>query len=202
MFVAIELPADARDAVVDVIDRLRAHNAYASWTPRENLHCTLSFLGDIADDRVAAVSEAVGDSVRDMVDFPTHLTDVGGFPSNAKPRVVWIGLDDGAGGIAALADAVRSSLVPLGFEAEHRRFRAHVTLARLRDPRACDLSVAVEPVRFLVDRVVLFESRLGRPHAVHAPVATFPFRRAPAPPRPDRDDPPDLPGRDFSPPEV
>ncbi len=157
----------------------------ASWTPVENLHCTLSFLGAVEDARVSAISRSIASSVADLIDFPTHLGSLGAFPSQSRARVIWASLADEAGGIATLAGSVLEALVPHGFEPEHRRFRAHVTLARVRNPHRVQLDVRVEPVRFSVDRVILFESKLGRPHAVHTPLATFPFRRELAPPRPD-----------------
>ena len=157
----------------------------ASWTPSQNLHCTLSFLGAVDDARIPAISDALGAAVAELVDFPTHLSGLGAFPSRGRARVIWAGLADDAGGIATLADSVHEVLRALGFERQQRRFRAHVTLARLRAPRRVDLDADVEPVRFSIDRITLFESQLGQPHAVHTALATFPFRRELAPPRPD-----------------
>jgi 2'-5' RNA ligase len=153
--------------------------------PPENIHCTLSFLGRVEDARVLDVSSAIGGAVTDLVDFPTHLETLGAFPSQKRARVVWVGLADQAGGIASVADAVQGSLERLGFEREKRAFTPHLTLARLKTPRAVDLSYDLEPVRFQVDRVTLFQSTRGRPNARYEALATFPFRRELAPPRPD-----------------
>jgi 2'-5' RNA ligase len=49
----------------------------------------------------------------------------------------------------------------------------------LREQRAVDLEdVSITPVQFPVERITLFESRLGRPSARYSAVATFPFRRS------------------------
>jgi 2'-5' RNA ligase len=171
--VAIEIPAAARDELARVISGLEPKISGAKWAPPENIHCTLSFLGSVADERVPEISAAIGSAVAGLVDFPTHLEALGAFPSRKRARVVWAGLADSAGGIATVADAVQSALEGVGFKREKRRFTPHLTLARLKIPRAVVLDYDMQPVRFNVDRVTLFESKLGRPHARYSAVATF-----------------------------
>lgn len=151
--------------------------AGARWVPKENLHLTLAFLGRVEDERVGEISAAVADALQGHVDFAVRLGALGAFPSVKRARVVWAGLDDPTGGLAGLADSVGAALEPLGFQREARAFRPHVTLARLKTPGQVDVSETLEPIAFPVERISLFESRLGRPHAVYSQVATFPFRR-------------------------
>lgn len=183
MFVAVDLPPDVKDelwrARADLQERIPA----VRWVPRENLHLTLSFLGSVDDSQVIAVSGAIADAVSSMVDFPVSLDRLGACPSEARARVLWVGLSDPAGGLESLAGSVSGKLGAAA-PAESRRFRSHVTLGRLAGPREVDLSgYHVAPLRFLVDRVVLFESRLGGGAPQYEGLATFPFRRRPRPPR-------------------
>jgi len=164
---------------------MRPDDAGARWVPRQNLHVTLFFLGRVDDPRVAEVSGAIGSAVGGLVDFPLQLEGLGAFPNPRRARVLWAGLADPAGGLRALAGAVADALEPLGFAREERAFRGHVTLARLDRPAPVRLDASVAPMRFTADRVILFESRLSRPAPAYAPVATFPFHRSAAPPRPD-----------------
>ena len=54
----------------------------------------------------------------------------------------------------------------LGFKREGRRFRPHLTLARIRDPRSVDplvarfLKLQFVPIEFDVREIVLYESRM------------------------------------------
>ena len=139
---------------------------------------TIRFLGPVDDVRVPSVSDAVAAAASGLVDVPVRLAALGAFPSARRARVVWAGMDDPAGGIGALTDAVGDALAPLGFEREAREFTPHVTLARLRAPGSVALDVAVDPVRFVVDRATLFQSHLGRGGARYESLAVFPFRRA------------------------
>jgi RNA 2',3'-cyclic 3'-phosphodiesterase len=66
------------------------------WTPTENLHLTIRFLGSV-DHRVA---EVVADRVAAgrPAAFDLELGDIGTFGRSRAVRVVWVGLRAGAGG--------------------------------------------------------------------------------------------------------
>ena len=151
--------------------------AGARWVPKENLHLTLSFLGRVDDGRIASISAATAEAVQGHVDFVVRLGELGAFPSARRARVVWAGLDDPTKGTSGLADSVGDAMEGLGFPRERRAFAPHVTLARLKMPHAIELDEAVAAIAFPIERVTLFESRLGRPNAVYTALATFPFRR-------------------------
>ncbi|HVL33532.1 MAG TPA: 2'-5' RNA ligase family protein, partial [Actinomycetota bacterium] len=79
-------------------------------------------------------------------------------------------------GMQMLAVAVAEALEAIGFPREERTFHPHITVARLRAPERVSIGVDVPAMRFSVDRVTLYESRLGRVPQYEA-LATFPFRR-------------------------
>lgn len=186
LFVALDLPHQVKDELARAVETLQEVLPGARWVPRENLHLTLAFLGEVPDERLRAISSAVGEAAGGLVDFSTHLEGIGGFPSARRARVVWAGLADPAGGIAGMAEVVASALEPLGFVREERALTAHVTLARLRAPRLLPpVAVDLDRTPFPVERLTLFRSRLGRPAPRYEALATFPFRREPGPPRGD-----------------
>lgn len=189
MFVAVPLPPAARAAVAAAAAEWRRDAPPASWVPAENLHVTLRFLGEVPDEQVVAISAAISGSLAHHVDLPVRLGSAGAFPSAARARVLWVGVDDPAGGVAAIEASLGEHLATLGFEPEDRPFRPHVTVARLRAPaRVVPADVGVEPVRFTVDRVALIRSVLrGSSPPLYEPVSTHPFRRPLSPPRPDPD---------------
>lgn len=178
LFVALDLPAVVKDELARAIETLRPAVEGARWVPRDNLHVTLSFLGNVADERVPEISAAIGEAAAGLVDFTTHLEGIGAFPSERRARVVWAGLADPAGGIATVAEAVISAMEGCGFAREKRPFAAHATLARLKVPRPLPplAPVDLDPTPFPVDRITLFRSHLGRPAPRYEALATFPFR--------------------------
>jgi RNA 2',3'-cyclic 3'-phosphodiesterase len=94
-----------------------------------NLHVTLKFLGEVAQERLPAVQEALA-GVRHPP-FQATVRGLGAFPGPGRPRVVWAGFSEGAGDIESLHSRVDAALLPLGFPADER-FHPHVTLARTR----------------------------------------------------------------------
>lgn len=162
LFVAVDVPDDIRDAIEsEIVGELRHVVAGARWTRPEGRHLTLKFLGNVAEDRVEEIGRTLGDvAVRDA-SFEARFAGIGGFPNVRRPRVLWIGVEEGSAELSELARAVESGFEPLGFEPEGRAFHGHLTLARFPSPRAIELpDIDVRLRRFPVAEVVLFRSHL------------------------------------------
>ncbi len=178
LFVAVDVPSSLKDAIEDeVVGTLRDRVPGARWTRPEGRHLTLKFLGNVADERVAVIAVAVEAASGRHQGFTASFSEIGGFPNLRRPRVLWIGLGEGAEPMAALAAEIEGELAPLGFEPEGRPFSGHLTLARFPRPRVVELSEVVAPAgRFDVDDVVLFESKLHPKGARYLAVDRFRLR--------------------------
>jgi RNA 2',3'-cyclic 3'-phosphodiesterase len=177
LFVAVEVPEEARDAVEEAFAPWRERFPKARWAPRENWHVTLKFLGRTWPRLADWVPQQVEEAVKLVEPFPSRVTDVGGFPSARKARVVWAGLDDGAGHMAGLAVSLEAGLLE-EFPAETRAFHPHLTVARSDPPLTLPPEFAETPLlsqEWEVDHVVLFRSHLRRPAPLYEPVARFPL---------------------------
>ena len=173
LFVAVELPGDARAAIARAVDALAPPESFRR-TATDQLHLTVLFLGAVEPERVSEIEERLAEVARTAVPSATALTGFGTFPSGAA-RVLWVRLRDDDGHLAALAAATTDTLRDLVLT-EDRPFRAHVTVARARDRtrlRRDALETAVEPVRFDVEELTLFRSHLAAP----APARYEPLQR-------------------------
>lgn len=193
LFVAVELEEHVRRAAAAASAQVRkaAADLDARWIAEENLHITLVFLGEVGDDRVAAVRAALDVPFR----TPPFSIDVGGagaFPPSGPPRVLWLGVREGRSALAALHGEVSSRLAPLGFEPEHRKYSAHLTIARVRDvrrggaaPRSLREALAACPAdagRSRVTAVTLYQSRLSPKGATYSPILRVPLDAGPGAP--------------------
>ena len=129
-----------------------------------NLHVTLKFLGQIEAARVAPIAEAIGAVAARTAAFELGVRALGAFPTPARPRVVWVGLEPTAP-LAALAADVDATLGTLGIARESRPFAAHVTLGRVRETRrnpalAAALARPADCGRLPVTRLSLMRSEL------------------------------------------
>lgn len=179
LFVAVDLPADVRDSLAEAVGPLRKDFPKARWVPPQNWHMTLKFLGSTSAHLLDRVSAAVADVAAASASFDTHLADLGAFPNERRGRVLWAGLADPEGRLAALARAMDDALEP-EFEADKRGFTAHLTIARF-DPLVplgpMLASIEVPHVGFLVDRVALYRSHLRRPAPYYESLGRFPLGR-------------------------
>ena len=148
-----------------------------SWTKPANWHLTLKFLGDIPEEEVQALGNALA-----MVRFQSFALQAGGagvFPplGQSKPRVVWAGLRRGGEECRALAEAVERTVTALGYPPGKKPFAAHLTLARVKkeenDPWPEVLQGMGEVVwpEHMVDGFVLWQSELGPGGPVYTPLA-------------------------------
>jgi 2'-5' RNA ligase len=173
LFVALELPSDARARLVEWQgDVFAQFGRTVRLVKPESLHVTLVFLGHHP--------EAAVDEIRS-----TALGDVGGLPAPAltasgvrglpprRPRLWALDLDDPGERSTAVHEAVAAPLVEGGwYVPEKRPFWPHVTVARVR-AREKPPRIDVDPpsLSFVASEVVLYRSRLSRAGADYEPLA-------------------------------
>ena len=139
LFVAIDPGSPARDRIESALVELRREVPDVRWGRSDAIHLTLKFLGEVAESRRAAIADAVDRAAARAGDpFAVELKGVGAFGDRRRPRVVWLGLTDPAGRLAAAAAAVESVFEEEGFAREKHSFNPHLTLAR---PKALSKSL-------------------------------------------------------------
>ena len=167
-FIAINLPAEVRDAIYDDAAQLRAATDAVRWVAAKSLHATLKFIGELSDAAANDVRRALEAVASAHAPITVATTQLGAFPNFRRPRVVWVGMT-GEAELRALARDVDAALAPLGIATEARPFRAHLTLGRVKgelssaNAKALSEAAAVAPPRhtFAVRTVDLMKSELG-----------------------------------------
>jgi len=141
LFVALNLPSEIRDRLAAAQDRLRRVQADVSWVRAENIHVTLKFLGETEEKRLERIRPALHEVARAGAPFSMGIAGVGSFGGRV-PRVVWVGVGDGAEPLVGLAGRIETALARLGFPKERRGFTAHLTLGRVRSGRNAEALLA------------------------------------------------------------
>jgi RNA 2',3'-cyclic 3'-phosphodiesterase len=169
VFCAVELPPQVRARAADHATRLRNRSTEvrASWPRADNLHLTLKFLGETAQARVEALSNAASRAALSIRPFDLTLEGAGAFPPRGSPRVLWLGINDASGGLVKLQSQLEDECEAAGFAREERPFHPHLTLARIRAPQgARELArlhreTGFAAIEFHVAELVVMRSELG-----------------------------------------
>ena len=162
LFVAVEVPAEVREAVAVAVEPLRASAPRLRWVDPARYHLTLVFLGEVADGALPAIASVVDEACGDVTAFSLRLD---GTVGTFGRRVLWAGVEqsDQLAALAAVVRAVVGGIVHL--PDGERAFSAHLTLARAgrRQPvrAAALLGASVPRMSWRVQRAVLMRSAGG-----------------------------------------
>jgi 2'-5' RNA ligase len=174
MFVAIDLP----QSTAQLLDDLNPGVNGVRWTPREQLHLTVAFFGQVGAESEEPLREKLAGI--EFHSFFLPLLGTGTFPPKGPPKIVWIGVGSGHPHLFQVYKRVQEAALGAGLEPELRPWHPHVTLARCRDVSR----QAIQP--FLrqtadfdaglikVENFHLYSSKLGPTGSVHTRELTIP----------------------------
>jgi 2'-5' RNA ligase len=171
LFVAIELDEQATGELVRLSDVLRgrveqrAPAARLTWVPRERMHLTVRFIGEVGEPQAERIRTSLAPPLLTEA-FGLTFEGAGAFPPHGPPRVLWAGIGGGSGRLAAVEREITARLLDCGIAAEKRPYRPHLTLARVREPDGLrttslfdglDRTIGTSPVT----AITLLESRVS-----------------------------------------
>lgn len=179
LFLAVPVPEVVKQQVAAAIGPLRERYEGLRWTPSEQLHVTLAFIGatHVAVARIESVLTPV------LATAPSTIRLAVGAPGRFGRRVLWLGVvDDPPGTLATLGGAAQRALAEAELPVDRKPVRPHLTLARARGRSTVDAALVAEvpPVDagWEVEAAVLYGSSPaghGRPNR-HSPVARLSLR--------------------------
>jgi 2'-5' RNA ligase len=173
LFIALTLPEPVRSALA-VLPR---HLNGVTWSPAEQWHLTLRFLGDVgAAQKERAIEKLSGVSVEPFI---LPVEQVGTFPPGRPPRVLWVGVGSGHPRLFQLRQKIDDAVLAAGVDLDVRSFHPHVTLGRCTDHADAAVAQWLHSHRdfsappFRVESFDLFRSELRLGGAVHTLVQRF-----------------------------
>lgn len=166
LFIGLEIPESIQQVLAALNPRLRG----LRWLRAEQMHLTMSFLGEVDAEREAALREHLREV--HVPPFFLPVRGVGAF-GGARPRVVWAGVGRGHPHLFALHHHVQDAVLRSGLEADLKPFHPHITIGRGRDISRAALKPFLqrhEETEFGLWKVsgfALFSSVLGPESATH-----------------------------------
>jgi len=173
-FIAIPLSDRIKEELSKLQEELKQNEAEVKWVRPEGIHLTLKFLGNVEEEKVQEIEEAIGKKIRKSSPFLLSLGCLGVFPDLRRPRVVWIGVEKGASEVKELARRVEKALLPLGAKKEDRPFSPHLTLGRIKGGKGIgrlkEILGSLEATKLSslnIGRIEIIKSQLTRQGAIY-----------------------------------
>jgi 2'-5' RNA ligase len=132
-FIAVDLGKAIRDRLVALQETLARAGTEVKWVEPDNLHVTLLFLGEVDAREIPDVCRVVAQCTAQHTPFLIRVETAGCFPTPRRPRVLWVGIGEGARPLCSLHDGLEPPLMALGcYRREERKYTPHITLGRVR----------------------------------------------------------------------
>lgn len=180
VFVALEFEGQWSSQFLDMYRKLKITSdkseIQVKWSPMNNLHLTLKFLGDISDEQIATATTELKKICQNVAPFELQLRGVGAFENELEARVIWVGVQNKVV-LGDLWQMIESAFVSHGFLPADQDFSPHITLGRLRNKQSVKSMIAP----FLrkdygvmkVNKIMLYESHLQNYYPVYKVIEEF-----------------------------
>lgn len=172
VFLAIDLPKAIKEEFTGFFKNVQSLGA-VKWEAPEKLHLTLVFLGFIKEEKIVPLGSVLKSVAAQHPKFSLEIAPkLSGFPTISNPRVLWLPLEGDLEIAQKIAKALQKILRREGFKFDQRPFSAHLTLGRFRGGfkkrekgkvvRAIKDELPKLPLKFKIEGIALFESKLSR----------------------------------------
>jgi len=168
LFVAIDLPDSTRQLLADLDPHIRG----VRWTQPDQMHLTLGFFGDVAEDVELKLQEKLRGV--EFIAFFLPVTAAGVFSSRSAPKIIWMGVGKAHPHLFQIHKRVQEAALAVGIEPELRPWHPHITIARCHDVSAQSLrkflqsNAEFDAGMIRVDAFHLYSSKLTPAGPIHS----------------------------------
>ena len=176
VFAGLPLPGAAAGKVERWLESWKGTCSGLKMVKGELLHITLFFFGDMRDSEAADLSKVLDDIRSERIS--ATLGALSAFPPRGNPRVIYLELEQGGDAVRGLYGLFLSLVSSLGYREERRLFVPHITMARNKGGSLVTLPEEnpLKGVGFEIDRLILYESKLGQTGPAYYPLKTVYLR--------------------------
>jgi RNA 2',3'-cyclic 3'-phosphodiesterase len=187
-FIAVDFSAEMIDQIEQIINYFKTQvpQGALKWVETKNLHLTIKFLGDISKELLPQVENILKTELRQFPSFDIRVEELGMYPHNKKPRVIWLGIKGGEP-LIEIHQKLERALVKAQIPPEGRAYSPHLTIARVRrktDPNTTKLigrnlsNFKVDSLGTLtIDQVQFYQSELTRQGPIYTRLLSVPLNQ-------------------------
>jgi 2'-5' RNA ligase len=138
LFYALKIDLEELPEIKTSLRKLKKDAVSKDWeckfTPPENLHITISFLGEVEDRFVSRLSKVGKKVAESHPAFSLKISGFDAFPELQHARVIWAGVQNKKN-LQAIFRDFETELFFLN-RTQEQEYVPHLTLARLRNPHS------------------------------------------------------------------
>ena len=132
-FLAISIPCGTEfPALVDRLKRNLQHEKYINYVKTNQIHLTLKFVGETAEEDVRPIIETCKKVAVQHQPFVMDFDRLGIFGSNGTPRVLWLGMNNQPQALFDLEADILDAFDGLGYLRDRQNFVPHLTICRIK----------------------------------------------------------------------
>ena len=167
VFIGIPVDKSAQKAINKLLTGVKTPDREVRWVPESNRHMTLAFLGDKPISEVENLTRQFDHTYQGLTPFQFNLSALARFP-DTRGRIIAL-TGEPTAPLENVFQNTRGLLQRNGFEFDQKKFRPHVTLARIRNPKrlktAFDQAINIE---LDMSRITLYQSILTKSGSIYS----------------------------------
>ena len=131
-FIAVNISDSIRERAATLQKKIASLAPGIKWVEPESMHLTLHFLGEVEELDLVSICRVVTDCARNLPAFSVRIGTVGVFPTPRRPKILWLGVQEGAESLTLLHQVLEKPLLATGcYRKEDRPYYPHLTLGRI-----------------------------------------------------------------------
>lgn len=175
-FIALEIEPSALDELINIRNNLFADSDH-KFEPKEKLHITLKFIGDIEENNIHELEHELQTIANSNSSFTLSFSKFGVFKKHRIPVVFWAGIHINSE-LQKLYSDIENILIKYGFEKEKRFYKPHLTLIRFKGSNIIQnldlfLDKDLSNIKFCVNVFSLFKSELKNSGSVYSIIKKY-----------------------------
>jgi 2'-5' RNA ligase len=176
LFVSLKIPDEVLDRVLREVHNAAENLFKFKWETKDKIHLTLKFIGEVEEKLVESISSELG-FVENYSSFKCSISRFGFFFRNHEPKILWSDLQSERS-FTLIVDELNQRMEKFGIESENRKFRAHLTLLRIKQEVTEKFiqrikSYEFEKINFTANKIALVQSKLSKEGARYKDLKTY-----------------------------
>ena len=178
IFIAFDISDKAKDDIVNLIDHLNSWFPKGiKWVPKENLHITCQFVGNIKAKDIWLLDEFIEEKTLDLFEFLITDAKIEIVPT-VNPKTIWLRFNTENKQIFSLHRKIRKFLQEYGYDLDNKKFKIHITLGRIKsqiNPKKINEieKFALKHNKYKIKTMTLYKSTLYPDGPVYESLAKY-----------------------------